>query len=514
MNDGAPHNPLLTLLELAQRARAAASANELAFLAVNDSRALAPYRQAALWLGPGRVHTLSGVVAVEANAPYAQWLDQLCRALADGHTAGTPLPVDTARPSPGAAATSFSTDTTRPPPGVTVAPLSADAAPRQPVVDAAPLAVDASRLPPAVAAAWDEWLPKAATWLPLTALHAAPDGGKEQPEPAGLLLAGDTPLSPEQKALLGEWIDIWQHAWRAAHPPARWSLARLPSRLRRWWAGGALEAQSGRRWRRRLGVGVALLAVLLFPVRLTVLAPGELVPANPATIRAPLDGVIADFAVRPNQVVAAGQPLFSFDQAPIGSRLDVAREGLSTAQAEYRQAAQLMLNDPRAKSQLAALLGKMAEKQAQASFLEGQAQRSRVLAPHAGIALFDDPSEWIGRPVQTGERIMQVASATDVEIEAWVPIGDAIPLAEQAPLHLYLAAAPLTPLTGSLRYMSHRATARPDGSYAYRVRAKLDAPAGQRIGLKGTAKLAGERVPLIYWILRRPLASIRQFIAL
>jgi hypothetical protein len=465
MSDGAPVNPLLTLIELAQRARAAASANELAFLAVNDSRALAPYRQAALWLGDGGVHTLSGVVAVEANAPYAQWLDQLCRALAGQNAT-------------------------------------------------APLAVEAAQLPPAIAAAWDEWLPKAATWLPLNALHGAPTGTQAPAEPAGLLLAGDLPLSPEQHALLGEWMDIWQHAWRAAHPPARWSLARLPSRLGAWWRGGAKEQQRGRRNRRRLAVAAAVLAVLLFPVRLTVLAPGELVPANPATIRAPLDGVIADFAVRPNQVVAAGQPLFSFDQAPIGSRLDVAREGLSTAQAEYRQAAQLMLNDPRAKGQLAALLGKMAEKQAQASFLEGQAQRSRVLAPHAGIALFDDPSEWIGRPVQTGERIMQVAAADDVEIEAWVPIGDAIPLAEQAPLNLYLAASPLTPLSGTLRYMSHRATPRPDGSFAYRVRARLDAPAGQRIGLKGTAKLAGERVPLIYWILRRPLASIRQFIAL
>jgi hypothetical protein len=465
MSDGAPVNPLLTLIELAQRARAAASANELAFLAVNDSRALAPYRQAALWLGSGGVHTLSGVVAVEANAPYAQWIDQLCRALAAAHK------------------------------------------------DGAPLAVDAAQLPPAVAAAWDEWLPKAATWLPLPALDSAPDATRQALEPAGLLLAGDLPLSPEQQALLAEWMDIWQHAWRAAHPPARWSLARMPARLRAWWRGGA-QPDQGRRLRRRLVVGLAVLAVLLFPVRLTVLAPGELVPANPATIRAPLDGVIADFAVRPNQVVAAGQPLFSFDQAPIGSRLDVAREGLATAQAEYRQAAQMMLNDPRAKGQLAALLGKMAEKQAQASFLEGQAQRSRVLAPLAGIALFDDPSEWIGRPVQTGERIMQVAAPTDVEIEAWVPIGDAIPLAEQAPLNLYLAASPLTPLSGTLRYMSHRATPRPDGSYAYRVRAKLDAAAGQRIGLKGTAKLAGERVPLIYWILRRPLASIRQFIAM
>jgi len=173
-----------------------------------------------------------------------------------------------------------------------------------------------------------------------------------------------------------------------------------------------------------------------------------------------------------------------------------------------------VLNDPRAKTQLATLLGKIAEKKAQSGFLEGQAERSRVLAPQGGIVLFDDPSEWIGRPVQTGERIMQVASATDVEIEAWVPIGDAIPLADKAPLHLYLAAEPLSPVSGTLRYMSHRATARPDGSYAYRVRARLDRPLDQRIGLKGTAKLAGARVPLIYWMLRRPLASIRQFLAI
>jgi multidrug efflux pump subunit AcrA (membrane-fusion protein) len=450
MNDGAQPNPLISLLELAQRARAAASGNELAFLAVNETLALAPYRQAALWFQQSGVHTLSGVVAVEANAPYAQWLDQLCRALAEQHSADTPL------------------------------------------------LVDQSQLPPAIKAEWHEWLPANAVWLPLRAM------------PGGLLLAGDTAPAPQQLALLGEWMDIWQHAWRAAHPPPRWSLARTPALLRDWWHGGAQD----KRWRRRVGVAVALLAVLLFPVRLTVLAPGELVPANPATIRAPLDGVIAEFSVRPNQVVAAGQPLFSFDQAPIGSRLDVAREALSTAQAEYRQNAQMMLNDPRVRTQIAATLGKVAEKQAQADFLESQSQRSRVLAPQAGIVLFDDPSEWIGRPVQTGERIMQVAAANDVEIEAWVPIGDAIPLADNAPLHLYLAAAPLTPLNGTLRYMSHRATPRPDGSYAYRVRATLDAPAAQRVGLKGTAKLGGERVPLIYWILRRPLASIRQFIAL
>lgn len=463
MNDGATGNPLLRLIELAQRARAAASANELAFLGVNDTRVLLPYRQAALWLGVNGVHTLSGVIAVEANAPYAQWLNQLCHTLAIQH------------PSGGA------------------------------------LTVDATQLPATVTDAWDEWLPAAVTWVPLRGLRHPEHKqiNNTVVDQAGLLLAGDTVLRTDELALLEEWMDIWQYSWRSMYRPTRWSVAALPARLRNWWNGGAQD----KRWRRRLAVGLGLLAVLLFPVRLTVLAPGELVAANPATIRAPLDGVIADFSVSPNQTVTAGQLLFSFDQAPVGSRLDVAREALGTAQAEYRQAAQTMLNDPRAKALLATSLGKIAEKQAQANFLENQAQRSRVLAPQAGIVLFDDPYEWIGRPVQTGERIMQVASGSDVEIEAWIPIGDAIPVSADAPLYLYLAASPLSPISGTLRYMSHRATPRPDGSYAYRVRAKLNAAADQRIGLKGTAKLAGGYVPMIYWILRRPLASIRQFIA-
>ena len=49
-----------------------------------------------------------------------------------------------------------------------------------------------------------------------------------------------------------------------------------------------------------------------------------------------------------------------------------------------------------------------------------------------------------------------------------------------------------------MRYMAYDAVARPDGSYAYRLRASLDQAQGPRIGLKGTAKLQGERVPLAY----------------
>jgi hypothetical protein len=57
--------------------------------------------------------------------------------------------------------------------------------------------------------------------------------------------------------------------------------------------------------------------------------------------------------------------------------------------------------------------------------------------------------------------------------------------------------------------MAHDAVQRPDGSYAYRVRAVLVAPTDHRVGLKGTAKLQGEQVSLLYWMMRRPLATVR-----
>jgi hypothetical protein len=35
------------------------------------------------------------------------------------------------------------------------------------------------------------------------------------------------------------------------------------------------------------------------------------------------------------------------------------------------------------------------------------------------------------------------------------------------------------------------------------------APTEHRVGLKGTAKLQGEQVSLLYWMMRRPLATVR-----
>jgi len=450
VQDAGLSQTLATLLDLSRRARQARSEAELGFILVNDTLALAPYRQAALWLADQGVWSLSGVVQVDANVPYAQWLDALARHV---HAQG----------------------------------------------GAGPRPVVASDLPDDLAAEWHQWWPAHALWL----------GSALPGVPGAFLLLRDEPWADEEMAVLQEWSEIWWHAFAALHRP------RI-TRLRSWREriAQALAPRPGRAWWRqpRLQIALAVLLVVLWPVRLTVLAPGELVPAKPLVIRAPLDGVIDVFHVQPNQQVQAGQPLFSFDEIVIQSRLDVTLQALATAETDYRQTSQLALSDAKSKTQLGLLVGKVEERRAEIEALQEQLARARVLAPQPGVVLMDDPSEWIGKPVATGERILRMATLDDVEVEAWVSVADAIRLSPGDPVSLYLSASPLSPVSATLRYMAHDAVQRPDGTFAYRVRATLEGRTSHRVGLKGTAKLHGGWVPLSYWVLRRPWATLRAYL--
>lgn len=464
---------LANLLHLSRRARQAQDANELIYVAVNETHLLAPYRQAVLWLDE-RVTALSGVVSPDTNVPYVQWLQRLV---------GEILTL---------------------PPGE----------------DAAALVVDPEMISADVRNEWDEWLPAHALWLKLPAVGDHFHGG-------GCLLVRDETWNEDEQQLLCEWAEVWANAWALLRKPVldgvRDALRRLLPGRDDWLAWGAVVRQPRswpdavrRAWSfRRFRWGLAVLAILFFPVRLSVLAPGELVPAHPAVIRAPLDGVIERIAVEPNQSVKAGDVLFEFDPSILASRLAVAEQAFATADAEYRQHAQQALSDDKMKARLVVSLGTMQEKKTEVDFLRALHGRATVVAPQEGMAIFDDPTEWAGRPVSTGEKVMLVAAPDVVEIEAWLSLADAIDLDPGASVTLYLNTRPFAPVSGQMRYLAHEAQQRPDGHYAYRLRATIPSggPHG-RSGLKGTAKVAGGWVPAVYWVLRKPVAALRNLIGL
>ena len=135
-----------------------------------------------------------------------------------------------------------------------------------------------------------------------------------------------------------------------------------------------------------------------------------------------------------------------------------------------------------------------------------------MAAPRDGVAVFSDPNDWLGKPVVTGERIMLLADPATPAMLIHLPVADAISLDLGAPVKLYLSAHPLSSIEGRISETSYQAITTPDGVAAYRLRATIDGPAPDaRLGLRGTAKVYGGWVVLGYYLLRRPLATLRSW---
>jgi len=345
---------------------------------------------------------------------------------------------------------------------------------------------------------WTDWLPPFVATLSLPTMKAFP-GGR-------LLLARNTPFSSAELELLEEWLEVWVDRYRQVQPKSWRQYFPIKKRNSAGW-----------RWASRAMIVAGLIIVAMLPVRLTVLAPAELIPLEPAIIRAPLDGIVDRVLVNPNQRVTEGEPLFEFDRISVASRLEVTQRALATIQAEYRQRAQRALFDAESKAELVVLQSQIEEKRAEVTYLQELNLRSEVRAPRSGLVFFSDASEWIGRPVVTGERVMVVADEKRSQIEAWIAPEDIVDFPDQAEVTLYLASDPVNSLQGQLKYIVHEPELRPEGHYAYRLRAQLlpsDDATTPRVGLKGTARITGEDVSLIYWVMRRPWAALRGWLGL
>lgn len=449
------------LLHLEKSARHAATVTALGFVLVNETHSLLPYRQAALWWSAGRrVLALSGVVRPDEDAPYVRWLGRVFRHLDLEATAGMT--------GVGGAA-----NTVR--------------------------VITAGDLPADLAAGWEEWWPAEALWLPL----APPQGQAPAEVIGGLMLVREAPPWSDGDRTLATYLaDAYGHAWAA-----------LPGQRRR------------DRWFRRLLSRRGLWGLLLLglvagmgaiPLPLSVLAPAEVIGADPVVVRAPFEGVIERMVVTPNEAVKEGQLLFTLDPVRLRNRLEVAHKALEIAEAELRQGQQQALWDQRSKAGLAALQGRRDQQVAEVNYLAGLLERIEVKAPRDGVAVFADVNEWIGRPVAIGERVLMIADPARVELEIQMPEAEAIALEPEAPVALFLNIAPHQPLAARLSFIGYKAAVQPDGVLAYRLKARLEETAAPppRLGLKGTAKLYGAPARLYWQVLRRPLATARVWLAM
>jgi HlyD family secretion protein/Biotin-lipoyl like len=340
-------------------------------------------------------------------------------------------------------------------------------------------------LPSELAKDWAEWLPQHGLWLPLP----APSGGKYV-----LALFREGAWNEAEIHLLSYLAESYGHAFslvEAASPVIPWQ-DRLKIR------------------KNQLIIGGLLLLALFFPIRQSVLAEAEVIPQHPNLVRAPLEGIIETFYIKPNEAVKVGQKLFSLDKTELRSRLEVAKEKRDSAQTEYLQTTQQAMLDSTVKHELAGLKSKWDQESAEVEYVRTLLQRSDITATLPGVTVFDDPNDWLGRPVKQGEKILAVADPKAVELEIRLPMEDLIVLEPGSEVLFFSNITPHKPLDARLNYFSYRATPTPADVMAYRLKAAFAENEGlPRLGFHGTAKLYGTRRPFILWLLRKPIQTMR-----
>lgn len=307
------------------------------------------------------------------------------------------------------------------------------------------------------------------------------------------------------------------------------------------------SAGGWRRWGRRIAV-LAVLAYVLFlhPFRLRITAPCEVVPADPYGVAAPETGIVEAVHVRPGQWVEPGTVLFVYDsRIPQQERL-IARQQVQVTEAELKKAEGRALRDNDALSDMAILRHRLAQDRIRLELAEQRMERLVVRAPVAGEVRIDRPEAWRGTPVQTGQRILEIADPGRTEVELWIDQDDHAGLRPGTPMSVFLHAAPEVRLTGQVAYIAPLVSISPAQTPAFRavgVWVGADgaegtdgadesngitgsigisessetsepggrSPAGVTMGLKGTAVLSGPETSVAYWLVRRPWISLRRY---
>lgn len=441
-----------SLIDVERQARSAQTVPALSFSMANDAWGLLGYRQAlVLRKSAGRwgAQAISGLVEAGETTPYQNWLRRVAAHL----------------------------ETTQP-------------TPDEQTELGALHRVSPADLPPELAQEWSQWWPAEVVGMFLRARSGSADAVGAVNGLAVYVF--DTPLNSTLEASLARLSEVWLHAWAMLSGAPRKSW--LPSVRTRWI------------------IAAVLLAALLIPVRQSVLAPAEIISLESVVLSSPLEGVVREVLVRPNQAVVADQPLVALDDTTLRNRREVLLKSVGSAQAELLATTQKSFDSMQSRGDIAPLSGRVEERRAELAFIDEQLQRMVLTSPKTGITVFGDPNDWRGHPVAAGERVMLIANPAKLGVLIHVPVGDAIAIDAGAAVRLFLHVSPLSPLDGQVIETGYQALLSPDNVASYRVRAQLTTGSeSTRIGLKGTAKLYGARVALGYWLLRRPLAAAREW---
>lgn len=326
-----------------------------------------------------------------------------------------------------------------------------------------------------------------ALWIPIKSRTGAV---------AALIALKSEPWRPQTVSLLIPLAGAYGHAWDALTAQGTSHASKLFGFVSRT--------------RVALSAGVLALIAGFIPVPMSALAPAEVVAREPVLVTAPLDGVIAEVLQPPGAMVQKSTPLVLFSDVNLRNSFELAKRNKAVAQAKYFKSVQTATSQQKEVEEVAIAKAELDVASGDLAYAEEMLGRTAIKAERAGLLIYSAKSDWIGRPVKTGERIMEIGNPEETELRIEVPVSDAITLQEGGDVALFLDGDPLTAVHAKVARANYRPSPNAENQLVYRVTASFADGVARRIGLRGVARVSSHKVPLAFYLFRRPIAALRQ----
>lgn len=257
----------------------------------------------------------------------------------------------------------------------------------------------------------------------------------------------------------------------------------------------------------------ALLPIsLLIKVPLNIVAPFEVIPKDAQVVSAPYTGVIEKILVKPGQTVKPGDLLVEYDVSELSREAENMAASVALDRARLSTILTQGANDPKQRSELPVLQARLELTQSNLELAKVKLSNAVIKSNIHGIVILDRPSSWMRKPVQAGEEILTVIKPEETKIRVEVSSKDVIELDQTKPLKLSYDQNPLGLEYARISHVEFEPFVNVKGVLSYAVYADRQSQLTYtaRVGERGTARVFGDPVTLLYQLLRKPILSVKK----
>ena len=288
------------------------------------------------------------------------------------------------------------------------------------------------------------------------------------------------------------------------------SLAEVSASGGRW--------KISRFWQRFLKYACLLLlccGAMFIPIRESSTAEFMLKAPDITAAYAWFDGPVAKCLKQDGEIIRKGETVILFDTAELKYRLANAEAALKEAAADLELAQQTAFTDE-------SKLGKVKLLKARCNILQVAVNEAKWFLKHSeikaksdGILVLTDgrAEQFTGKAVKAGDKLFEVYGGQGMIAEIMVNERDSSILHNRFDTELFLHTSPEKGISCELISAARYPVLNARNLYCYAVRVKLPDTAEKdlRFGMRGVAKLSGERVRLGYYLFKNMILYFRNW---